>query len=381
MPKQHFISLFVLATASLLSISMVHFPWCWGWTQKFMQAEATLVWSYMAGPLESHVCVLKWLVYLIQHYILKIHLYCSKLFSVSVSPPTPVWIHACGRGCAYVMCPSLRGPKASAVLSIVTPHLILWDKISHWPRGSSTWLDWLSSKLCGASCLCLDSMRITGTWLDFDNDKTSWAHTRVEMPSNSSPRILRSGWPSDYSFLEEVHAPYDFRFPSSSMEVPNEISSGKAVRFHIKLTQVQLWVSSSSWRLTQGNQQTWALALQFKPEAIWTHTHGVRNGTISQEVPTRNQAEIKWHFPTAPAPGKDSCRWKGHTGLCQAGCLPWSWHQSSHPGRAIASPCLRFLVSRQRGEEWCHSVGKQRRGHRPDTHSLSKTPSPASQQH
>lgn len=52
-----------------------------------MQAEATLVWSYMAGPLESHVCVLERLVYLIQHYILKIHLYCSKLFSVSVSPP------------------------------------------------------------------------------------------------------------------------------------------------------------------------------------------------------------------------------------------------------------------------------------------------------
>lgn len=63
-----------------------------------MQAEATLVWSYMAGPLKSHVCVLKRLVYLIQHYILKIHLYCSKLFSVSVSPPPPVRIHACGRG-------------------------------------------------------------------------------------------------------------------------------------------------------------------------------------------------------------------------------------------------------------------------------------------
>lgn len=90
-----------------------------------MQAEATLVWSYMAGPLKSHVCVLKRLVYLIQHYILKIHLYCSKLVSVSPPPPrvnTRLWAWA--GGCAYVMCPSLRGPKARAVLSIVTPHLI-----------------------------------------------------------------------------------------------------------------------------------------------------------------------------------------------------------------------------------------------------------------
>lgn len=91
-----------------------------------MQAEATLVWSYMAGPLESHVCVLERLVYLIQHYILKIHLYCSKLFCLCLTAPpsvnTDLWA---GWGvCLCDVCPSLRGPKARAVLSIVTPHLI-----------------------------------------------------------------------------------------------------------------------------------------------------------------------------------------------------------------------------------------------------------------
>lgn len=63
--------------------------------------------------------------------------------------------HVCTDMCTYA-CECVRACKGQRLMLGVFSGLpytfVFWDKVSHWVRGSSIWLEWLANELQGSSC-------------------------------------------------------------------------------------------------------------------------------------------------------------------------------------------------------------------------------------